>query len=201
MDRLKSVSPLNPSGEAIDSVQNESVILEEVRVYELLRLQVFSRGEVTETSLAAQSGLPLPGAGALVPIEQGFICWSAPCEWIIAVSADDDTQMAKALTHSLDGVLHSISVITDSRVLLRISGIGARRLLAMGSGVDYHPSVFKAGTCVTTKLAGVAAMVLQPEIRDEFLVFVDRSHADYLRTWLSDAAIDMNSNPELTRAC
>jgi len=65
-----------------------------------------------------------------------------------------------------------------------------RQLLAMGSGVDYHPSVFKASHCVTTKLAGVAAMVLQPN-EETFLVFVDRSRAQYLWTWLADAVTDV----------
>ena len=185
MAKLLAVSPLRASGSDVAVIKNDGLLIEEVSGYGLIRLQVFSRGGIEEASLAEQSGLSFPGPGRVASTAHGFIGWAAPYEWILAIAVGADTGQVENLSQGFSGLPSAATVITDSRVLLKLSGTGARRLLAMGSGVDYHPCAFKAGTGVTTKLAGITAMVFQPE-EDTFLVFVDRSHADYFWAWIKD---------------
>jgi len=61
--------------------------------------------------------------------------------------------------------------------------------LAMGCGIDMHPSSFATGQCVRTNFAQVPIFIVATGDL-EFDLYVDRSYAHYLQEWLSDAAKD-----------
>lgn len=194
MAKLQAISPLLKGSTNSTVIQNDDFIAKETQAYELIRLQFFSRGGLSETELAEITGLPLPKPGEAGVHDGGLICWIAPCEWVLAVPADESSMTAVGLVSKLDTEFAAITPMTDSRVVIQISGFGARRLLAMGSGVDYHVSAFNSGSCVTTKLAGIPAMVLQVEEGEVFLIIIDRSYADYLWSWMQQAATDVGES-------
>jgi len=195
MASLKPVSPLaSLSKMARVPLQGRTICIEEVRDYGLIRLQVFSRGSVpgrgseSTESLSILLGEALPDACQLLPFAKGYAFWTAPGEWIIAVPAGSEIPQSAQCDECLTDVLHAVTIMTDSRLVLRISGAEARQLLAKCSAVDFHPSVFGLGRCVITKFARLPVMITQPTKAEDFMIFVDRSQASYLWEWLEDAA-------------
>ena len=189
MVKLTSTSPLEARVVTDKIVYQSRVIdIEVVSDYGLIRLQLFSRGaDLTET-LSETLKLVLPENGCIQSSDDNTLFWSAPSEWVIATNRDTEEELAKNLSKRLVNSSSAATVITDSRIVLRLYGPLARQLLSKGSAVDFHPSVFKMGNCVTTKFAQIPIMIVQLNEDDEFLLFADRSLAAYLLDWLIDAA-------------
>jgi sarcosine oxidase subunit gamma len=139
-------------------------------------------------SLSQRLGIALPAAGETVAEHGTQWFWSAPGEWVIAVPAGAESDTARALQEKLDGLFVVLSVMTDSRVVLDVSGEGARNVLARGSTVDFDPASFSIGQCLSTRFAGVPVMIARSEA-GVFLVFADRSVAAYLLDWFGAASI------------
>lgn len=149
----------------------------------LIRLQTFHRKSGAVEGLSQRLGMLLPGPGE-VTAEQGMrLFWSAPGEWIIAVPMGSEQEVVGSLREKLHGLVVVLSVISDSRVMLDITGSAAREVLACGSTVDFHPTQFGVGHCISTRLAGVPVMLACCQSDEMFLLFADRSVAHYLLEW------------------
>jgi sarcosine oxidase subunit gamma len=60
--------------------------------------------------------------------------------------------------------------------------------LAHGCSLDIHPRVFGPGQCAQTLLARVPVIIHQRGDEPSFDIYVQRSLAEYLWSWLEDAA-------------
>ncbi|MEM1111577.1 MAG: sarcosine oxidase subunit gamma family protein [Pseudomonadota bacterium] len=157
----------------------------------LIRLQAFHRKAGNVDAVARQLGLPLPRPCQSARDEDMQLFWSAPGEWILASPAGSEREIAQLLQSRLDNsALAVTSVVTDSRVTLELGGAAVRDVLARGSTLDFHPSQFGAGRCVTTRFAGIPAMLTYPEGGEGFLLFADRSLGHYLLDWFAAASAD-----------
>ena len=123
--------------------------------------------------------------------------WLSPEEWWLLAEDESDPEAEGALADRLRKALakthHAVTEVGESRTRIRISGPRARDLLAKGCPLDLHPRAFgEPGQCAQTQIAKCAALVrLVAEDEGEgptFEIFVLRSFADYLWTWLEDAA-------------
>ena len=103
------------------------------------------------------------------------------------------TKLADKLSKTLGDLHVAVTAVGESRTRLRLAGPRARDLLAKGCAVDFHTRIFGGpGTCVQTQLAkSLVVLHLVSEDAAEgpvFDIFVLRSFADYLWSWLEDAA-------------
>jgi heterotetrameric sarcosine oxidase gamma subunit len=87
-------------------------------------------------------------------------------------------------------MLHAATDMSDALACIVIEGSSAHRLLGMGSGVDFDPSVFTTGKCVRTRIAKLA-VVIRAIGREHFEVYVDRSASRYLLEYFSRNARDV----------
>ena len=190
MGNLKALSPLAGAlGSRVSATyKTDGLSFKEVTDYGLIRGQLFNRGEQSIEAVAANHDLDMPTACQFVRSGESYLLWSAPGEWLVAVETGTEISRAERLSQQLTDTLAAVTVVSESRVVIRLQGRRARDLLGIGSGADFHPSVFKAGTCITTKFAHIAAMVAQPNESEEFLILADRSSAYYLWEWLVDNA-------------
>jgi sarcosine oxidase subunit gamma len=156
----------------------------------LIRLQVFSRKADAVVLASERLGMSLPNAGKIATRQQEQWFWSAPGEWLIAVPEDAEMEVVNSLRAKLDGLFAVLSVITDSQVVLELSGQCLREVLARGSTVDLHPSRFGEGQCLNTRFAAVSVMLACPGAADPILLFADRTVATYLNRWLRAASAD-----------
>ena len=143
-------------------------------------------------------GVALPTTPNRVAEGKGVsILWMSPEEWwVIARNGDDierERKLAEKLRKALGGQHFAVTEVGESRTVIRVSGPKARDLLAKGCPLDLHESVFGGpGSCAQTMLAK-SLVVLNLIDEDEndgpaFEIYVLRSFADYLWSWLEDGA-------------
>lgn len=123
--------------------------------------------------------------------DAGTALWLGPNEWLLVLSGEAGAMMER-LSAALAGLHHAVNDVSESRVVIRVSGPKALDLLAKGTSLDLHPSVFAAGACAQSTLALTEMLLHRPEGEGPpvFDVFVHRSFADYLWRWFESAAAE-----------
>ncbi len=172
------------------SVQRKTLQVVELAAFGLVRLQACDRTERGLAVLSEQLGLTLPGPGLVLDSQEGAWFWTAPGEWLVAVTAGAEEQSLSALRSRLGSEGVACSIVTDSHVVLEISGVAAREVLARGSTVDFHPVNFPTGKCLLTQFAGLPVLLATLPGRDTFILFADRSVGQYLIEWFKSASSD-----------
>ena len=117
--------------------------------------------------------------------------WLGPDQWLVTCPARDLPGLLASLREALAGVHAAITDVTDGRVAFRLAGPSARDVLAKGCPLDLHPRAFAPGRCAQSLLAKASVLIHlvddEPERGPSFDVYVARSFAHYLWTWLEDA--------------
>jgi sarcosine oxidase, subunit gamma len=117
--------------------------------------------------------------------------WLGPDQWLVTCPAADLPALVGSLRQALAEVHAAITDLTDGRVAFRLAGPSARDVLAKGTPLDLHPRAFAPGRCAQTLLAKASVLIHlvddEPGRGPGFDVYVPRSFAHYLWTWLEDA--------------
>jgi sarcosine oxidase subunit gamma len=135
-------------------------------------------------------GIPLPlRPNTISQNEILTILWLGPDEWLLIIQQSRAKQIATALSEALRTLHAAVTDLSDGQTLLRLSGANAQDVLHSGSGLDFHPSVFKQGYCAQTLLAKAAVTLWRGDDASSFFLIVRRSFAEYLALWIQDAAV------------
>lgn len=137
----------------------------------------------------AAHALSLPEAAGTWSGADPQALWLSPDQWLLVSRARSADGLIDDCGRRLAGVLHHAIDSTDALACLALEGDGARRLLAMGSGVDFDAACFQAGQCVRTRFARIATVIVALE-GGRFELYVDRSVGAYLADWLQNAVRD-----------
>lgn len=116
--------------------------------------------------------------------------WLGPDEWLIITPTDGESDIVASMDGALGDMHSSITDQTGGQTIIRINGPSARDLLAKGCTLDLHPTVFGPGRCAQTLVAKAMATIVYVDDAPTFDLVVRRSFADYLRSWLQDAALE-----------
>lgn len=84
----------------------------------------------------------------------------------------------------------ALTDVSDLRTSFEISGPRSRDVLAKGCAIDLYPRVFDIGGCAQTALARVRVTLLQLDGSPAYRLLVERSYAQYLWDWLTDAVVE-----------
>jgi sarcosine oxidase subunit gamma len=109
--------------------------------------------------------------------------WLGPDEWLIVGPPGAE----RALGDALAGAAPAVTDVSEGRTVIRLSGPMARDVMAMGCPLDLDDSVFKTGQCAQSHMARTTIIVHQVAEGPAYDVYVERSQADYLWTWLEHA--------------
>lgn len=135
------------------------------------------------------TGIALPLASNTVAEGQDItICWLGPDEWLLVMPRNRVAETAGALCTALDGVFAAVTEISGGQTVIVLRGRGARDVLARGCPLDLHPRTFAPGRCAQSHLAKAPILLRQLDLEPAFEIVVRRSFADYLWSWLTDAA-------------
>ena len=93
-----------------------------------------------------------------------------------------------ALRQALQGQHAAVTDTSHGRTVIAVAGPQARETLLKGCSLDLHPRVFKAGACAQTTLA--RASVILHCTGPSYDIYVHRSFAEYLWTWIEDAGAE-----------
>ena len=129
---------------------------------------------------------PLPGIGESTGKNSISFHWCGPDQYYAIAQGKADGELYRDVKAKLNG-LASCSDQSHGRVILRIAGPKARALLAKGTPVDLHPSVFGPGKSAATQMAHVGVHLVQTA-SDEFELSVFRGFAENFWEWLTEQA-------------
>lgn len=140
-------------------------------------------------AVASVVGVTLPVAPNTVTRSQvNAVYWLGPDEWLIVTPADAEASIARGLRAALAGTFTAVTEVSGGQTVIALRGSAVRELLAKGCPLDLHPSAFGVDRCAQSHLAKAPILIRQADERPAFEVIVRRSFADYLWTWLEDAA-------------
>ncbi len=110
--------------------------------------------------------------------------WLGPDEWLVIDHASDPLAACASVSE-----LHSAVGISHRNVAISVAGKGAEATISSGCPQDLSLAVFPVGACSRTILGKCEIVVLRTA-EDAFRVECWRSFADYVFTFLGDAARD-----------
>ncbi len=170
--------------------EGRTVCLRERAFAGIVWIQARGLGADVREALGTNLGLTLP----LEPNTRGgtspHCLWIAPGEWLAVTEQGREHGLAVQISAALGDRLAAVTVVSDSRAIIELSGPGGRDILSAGCALDLHPRSFGPGSCARTRLAEVAALIHQTGDEPAFDIHVDRPLAGYLWDWLVDAAGD-----------
>lgn len=147
------------------------------------------RGDFASATFAAAIGKI---CGGTIPAQrkfEGSLGWMSPDELLWTGGYADAPGIVAALTAELGDEHHLAVDVSDARAVFRLTGQGARELIAKGAPVDMSPAAFSPGDLRRSHIGQVAAAVWIGA--DDGLTLVCfRSFAGYMFSWLSASAKD-----------
>ena len=116
------------------------------------------------------------------------IFWMGPNRWWL-VGVEHNIPSVEELLKNLAAFAVAVTEISEAFSVLTLSGEHARDVLSKGCTIDMHPSATQIESVVQTNLAKAQVAIYHPKDND-FQIFVRRSFAEYLWTWLKDASFE-----------
>ena len=132
---------------------------------------------------AEAMGLALPmDPNTVVESDTHRALWLGPGHWLVVAP--------KGTAEALAGPHAALTDVSEARAVIGLEGANAQDVLMKGCPLDLHPRSFGAGRCAGTVLASAAVILHQRSDAPAYDVYVQRSLAEYLWTWLEDAAAE-----------
>lgn len=143
---------------------------------------VMARRGVTAEQLGAALGVMPPTGSAWTHGNDVTLVGTGPGTWL-ALADNAAPGWAGTIETRLAG-LASVSDQSGGYTVLRISGVGARKLMARGPHMDFHASAFKTGAAANTSIGHTAVTLWQVDEAPTYDLAVYRSYTDSIRHWL-----------------
>ena len=152
----------------------EALIIEEREGLGLA--SVMARKGVTAAMLGEALGLVIAEGSRVSAGPDLALIGTGPGTWL----ASGNPGLAARLGARL-GPLASLSDQSGGYAVFRLSGVGARTVLQRGAAIDFHPSLFAAGSVATTVIAHIGVIIWQVDDLPIYDVAVFRSYAASFR--------------------
>ena len=167
------------------------VSISEVNDRAIVSLAVPKDGEKELTkALASSYQIELPKTGMLsVSSRDNAVLFSmAQDQYFLVFDYAGNTAIPSARSHLGDTAYFTDQ--SDSYVMIRLSGINSRRLLARFCPLDIHPSVFPVGSVARTIMEHLGATIIH-EGEDSFLLLSARSSAHSFLEAIKTSAVNI----------
>lgn len=140
-------------------------------------------------AVAAEAGVAVPPLRRVAATPSRALLWMSPDELMLRLPRAEVAPALARLRAALADVHHLAEDVSDARATFRLTGAGARAVLAKGAPVDLARAAFRPGDLRRTHLGQIAcAFWLLGEAPDVFELVVFRSVAGYAFDWLLAAA-------------
>jgi methylglutamate dehydrogenase subunit D len=118
------------------------------------------RGEDLAEAMKSWLGVAPPATGGTAAGKTASVAWAGPDQWFVIARNRPEGALYDEARERLGGLV-SVSDQSHGRIMVRISGPMARKVLAKGSSADFHPRAFGVGKCVMTQMAHIGVHVAQ----------------------------------------
>lgn len=130
---------------------------------------------------------PLPSVRKVSEGKKGRLAWMSPDELLALTELSATPALCDKLTGELKGTHSLVQNVSDARAIFRLTGAGAKDVIAKGAPVDLSDGKFGPSQLRRTRLAQVAAAFwMSGESQIDLICF--RSVADFVHDWLKVAA-------------
>jgi sarcosine oxidase subunit gamma len=137
-------------------------------------------------ALREACGFAAPAPGRSATGRRAAIHWAGFEQYYVVADGYVEGELYSMLADTLAGIA-SCADQSHGRVIVRIGGPKVRQVLAKGTPVDLHPSVFEPGHCAVTQMAHVGVHLVQTGA-DAFELSVFRGFAESFWEWLTEQA-------------
>ncbi|PSL21696.1 sarcosine oxidase subunit gamma [Shimia abyssi] len=107
-------------------------------------------------AISTELGAEMPAVNKVSFGTKGHVAWMSPDELLVVVAYEDANATCAALNTALADQHVLVVNVSDARAVFRISGDGAREVLAKLAPVDLSKDAFGTGDFRRTRLAQVA---------------------------------------------
>ena len=142
-------------------------------------------------AVAAVLGFELPTTSNSSSNRGSSSClWLGPDEWLIVKTGSHPDDLAQRLASAVSLGWGSVVDVSDHYAVLELSGPEAPQVISHGCSLDTHARRWPLGACAQTLLAHMQVILHHVAPGPTFHVYVRRSLADYVVTWLLDASVE-----------
>jgi sarcosine oxidase, subunit gamma len=160
----------------------------------IIRVQTWDYDSPAPSAAEEVLGTTWPRRTGTFASGHGDIVCTGPTDWLVILTDPGTSVLSQRLDAALTGSTFRATDLSQALVRVSIEGPGGRTLLAKGCALDLHPTRFPPGRCARTRFAGMPVVVRC--MRDcAFECIVTRSYAEYLQSWLTDAALEFAAAP------
>lgn len=148
-------------------------------------------------TLEGIAGIRPPKTSPNVGITEDLsIFWMGPNRWWL-VGVEHKLPSVEEFLQNLAAFGVAVTEISEAFAVLTLSGEHARDVLSKGCTIDVHPSATQSESVIQTNLAKAQVVIYHPK-NNNFEIFVRRSFAEYLWTWLEDASVEYSVTSKKT---
>ncbi|MFA5901324.1 MAG: sarcosine oxidase subunit gamma family protein [Hyphomicrobium sp.] len=132
-------------------------------------------------------GVELPRRPQRVAGQGIAFIWAGPDQWLAVADRADGRDLERELKTRLAG-LAAVVDQSDGRVVVRVAGPMARKVLVKGVPIDLHPRAFGVNSAAITHASHIGIIIWQLDDIPTFEMALFRSYADSFTHWLLDSA-------------
>jgi heterotetrameric sarcosine oxidase gamma subunit len=132
-------------------------------------------------------GRPLPGlTGDVLGGDPRVLCTS-PQEWLLIFTATDVVPLRNLVAPDL--ARHSLALIdlTAALTVFELRGSKVRDVLRKSCALDVEGEDLATSRCARTRFANIPVLIDCIRFAELYEIYVVRSYAAYLQSWLTDA--------------
>jgi sarcosine oxidase subunit gamma len=159
----------------------------------IVRVQTWDSQAAAPTLAESALGVEWPlAAGTIVSGRAEVIC-IGPTDWLLMAAGPDASPLLKLLAEPLAETSFRAADVSSALTRVEVDGPEAWSMLAKGCSLDLHPAHFGPGRAARTRLAGMP-VIIRCVSPTTFECIVAASYAEYLTSWLDDAALEFASS-------
>lgn len=126
----------------------------------------------------------LPPANQFSAADGCNVLWLGPDEYLAVGAEPERATLETRLRGAIPPDQGAVVDVSAGRVGIWLAGPDARDVLAGCCSIDFHPRVFRTGSCAGTLIAKAHAVIAQVDDGPSYLILVRPSYAQYVRGWL-----------------
>lgn len=161
--------------------------VEEIGPLGMITIRGDLNASAVKKAVTGISGLDMPGQREVKTAGDNVLAWMSPDELLAVVPYDEVDDNIAAIAKTMKKGHYLAVNVSDARAVFRITGGGAREVVAKLSPVDMSPEAFGAGQIRRTRMAQVPAAFWIGE-DGSITVVCFRSVAQYVFDLLKGAA-------------
>ena len=159
----------------------------------IIRVQSWNIPESVPPQVERALGIRWPReAGTLASGSSDVLCLG-PADWLLIEPEQDHARTLRILIDAFQATSFRATNVSASLTRLQIQGKHVRALLSKACALHLHPRLFPPDRVARTCFAGIPVVIrcIEPA---NFECIVTLSYCDYLTSWLSDAAVELDAD-------